>query len=388
MAVAVQTEKFDVGGVLLDRPFKARRLSHFGFETEKPEETLEFYTRLIGFRLSDPSGGGGFLRCMTDHHSLVLSKPRPNPYNPEMTINQITWHISSLKELADGAAWMLKQNIKVRIPLGRGHPGNNYHFYFFDPEGHVNELCYGLSQTGWTGESKPRWFDHYSDTFSKEPKLPHISAGAEVQEALDQDVDIHSGIRDLDLGGDYDVEGILLPRPFKVTHVGPVRIFVTDMDKVQAWYEDVIGLVKSEEITYHGHRCIFLRANTEHHSLALYPIGLRQELGLRPDSTSMSLGLQVNNYRQLKNAAQFLKEKGCAVRELPAELFPGLGYSIFVTDPVGHAVQLYDYMEQIGWDGQPRPAHLRQPVNVGNWPEALPPQSDTYHGEVFAGPIG
>src|SRR6185312_16097468 len=45
--------KYDVGGVLLDRPFKIRRLGHFGFDNVAMAESLTFYTDLLGFRLSD-----------------------------------------------------------------------------------------------------------------------------------------------------------------------------------------------------------------------------------------------------------------------------------------------------------------------------------------------
>ena len=51
-------------------------------------------------------------------------------------------------------------------------------------------------------------------------------------------------------------------------------------------------------------------------------------------------------------------------------------------------MQLYYYMEQIGWDGQPRPAAARRKVQQGNWPKALEPLTDTYTGEPFFGPWG
>ena len=45
-------------------------------------------------------------------------------------------------------------------------------------------------------------------------------------------------------------------------------------------------------------------------------------------------------------------------------------------------------MEQIGWDGRPRPADQRRKVTQGVWPEALEPTSDSYMGEPFLGPLG
>ncbi|HEX3247149.1 MAG TPA: VOC family protein, partial [Chloroflexota bacterium] len=54
MAIDVSTgTKFDVGGILLDQPFKIRRLGHFGFNVYKLEECAHFYRDLLGFRISD-----------------------------------------------------------------------------------------------------------------------------------------------------------------------------------------------------------------------------------------------------------------------------------------------------------------------------------------------
>ena len=81
-------QRYDVGGVMLPRPFKIRRLGHFGFNVFKLAEGIEFYTNLLGFRLSDtldfsrapwfPKDAdlgdprGYFMRYGTDHHAFVL----------------------------------------------------------------------------------------------------------------------------------------------------------------------------------------------------------------------------------------------------------------------------------------------------------------------------
>ena len=87
-------------------------------------------------------------------------------------------------------------------------------------------------------------------------------------------------------------------------------------------------------------------------------------------------------------AVTFLRENGCTVKELPPELFPGMGHSAFAFDPDGHAVQLYAYMEQVGWDGRPRPANLRPEIKLGEWPDTVPALPDSYGGEPFLGPWG
>ena len=52
-AQATDDGRFAVGGIKLDRPFKIVRLGHFGFNSDHIEETVTFYTELLGFEISD-----------------------------------------------------------------------------------------------------------------------------------------------------------------------------------------------------------------------------------------------------------------------------------------------------------------------------------------------
>jgi hypothetical protein len=45
-------------------------------------------------------------------------------------------------------------------------------------------------------------------------------------------------------------------------------------------------------------------------------------------------------------------------------------------------------MEQIGWDGKPKPKELRKARKLADWPETLDPDSNAYLGEPFFGPWG
>ena len=132
---------------------------------------------------------------------------------------------------------------------------------------------------------------------------------------------------------------------------------------------DISGFTKSEESDYRGARCVFLRCGAEHHSLALYPRELRGVLGLSPHTTCMSFGVELANYAQLRDAVAFLKAQGCTLRRpIPPELYPGIDYAAFALDPDGHCIQLYYYMEQIGWDGRVRPAAERRRVDGATGP--------------------
>jgi catechol 2,3-dioxygenase-like lactoylglutathione lyase family enzyme len=164
---------------------------------------------------------------------------------------------------------------------------------------------------------------------------------------------------------------------------------VDDVANSEAFYREKLGFTLTEEVLWQGHRCLFLRCNTEHHSLALFPIALRQILGFSAHTKSAGLGLQLANYRQLNDAVRFLRERGIKVRDdIPTELHPGIDCAAHVLDPDGHMIQLYCAMEQIGWDGKPRPKELRRPLKLSDWPASLDGDGNVYLGEPFLGPWG
>ena len=400
-------QPFLVGGVRLPRPFRVRRLGHFGINVDDPEVSRGFYEDLLGLRVTDRLDLTGrlpeeelvkhgprigyFTRCNAEHHSFVFFPRRalaavygfPNEF-PEVTTNQITWQVGSLREVVEGFEYFRSKGLRIHRS-GRDLPGSNWNVYPFDPDGHVNELFYGIELVGWNGRSKPPAM--HGTRWREPPPLPHVSEFSEVTQARARGIDLDSGWRQAETRPEtFDVGGVALARPFKVVKVGPVRIFVDDIERSLAFYRDVMGLMLTEEVVWNGHRCLFFRANSEHHSLALYPKALRAELGLSPHTTVFSLGMQVGDYAQLRAARDFLSAEGVQIRHLPNELFPGIDYSCFAVDPDGHAVQLFFTMEQVGWDGRPRPAHLRPAIDNANWPATIDAASDTFLGEAFLGP--
>jgi catechol 2,3-dioxygenase-like lactoylglutathione lyase family enzyme len=400
---ASSNRKFDVGGVMLDRPFRISRLGHFGFFTDHMKESLHFYLELLGFMKSDPldfahrvppehkgkfETVGYFTRFNSDHHSFVIFPRRffevVAGLPPQHTVNQITWQVGSLKQVVDAAGWMESREVDIDRS-GRDMPGSNWHSYMRDPEGSRNELYYGMEQIGWIGRSKP--LPMHNRRFTKVADLPQIPEWKEVDEAVAAGVDILSGVRNEEKGPlDYQVGGILMPRPFKITSIGPVRLMAENVQKVADFYTGVMGFDITEEITWRGHRCLFLRCNTDHHCLSIYPLTIAKELELPHKSLCFSFGVRLYDYQQLRDAVTFLKKNGVKIIHLPPELFPGMEYTAFAVDPDGHLIQLYYYMEQIGWDGKPKPAHLRRKIDNNAWPETVQALSDTFNGEPFLGP--
>ena len=406
--ITASRSRFNVGGVMLERPFKIERLGHFGFNVDDTDACLDFYSGLLGLRVTDsldlaprvPDKLEGiaqtrayFLNHGTDHHSFALF-PKPaldilgaRSPREDMRVNQISWQVGSLRQVRDALDWLKAQGNPIHR-IGRDMPGSNWHSYPFDAEGHINELYYGMEQIGWNLRSKP--LAMHARKFATRPELPQVPEYAELDDSEASQVDLLSGSRIRERRpAKYDVDGVLLARPFKITKIGPVRLWAKDLDREIDCYTRLFGLRVTEEVSWLGHRCAFLRANTEHHSLALYPEAMRASVGLTAASSCFSIGFRVGNYGQLRECVDFMKAEGVEVRELPAELCPGMDYTAFAVDPQGHAVQLYAYMEQVGWDGRPRPSSLRRkPVAGTPWPATLDQVVDDGDGEVFLGPLG
>ena len=407
------TQPYDVGGVLLPRPFKIRRLGHIGLNLDRLDDAITFYTDLLGFRITDevnlfdklPEKARPFVEEIiadprmifttnsSDHHALLLAHRTFGTFNgndrkaKDITFSQITWQLGSLQEVVDAEAYLRDRGVEIGR-VGRDMPGGNWEVYFYDPDDNMIELYYGIEQIGWQRESRPH--DMHYRGFHTVPPLPQMSEAAEVQDAIEKGIDIHSGWTPSEkhLKATYDVCGVLLPRPFKITRLGPISLFTERMKKMLAFYTEILGFEVVEEAEHLGKRIAYLRSGTEHHTFVLADKALRSMLGLSDHTSCLSIGFEVGSYSQLRAAVQHLATNAYTVVDgVPAELHAGIDYAAHLRDPEGHLICLYYYMEQVGWDGKPRPQNQRRAVTEP-WPETLEPLSDTYSDQTYMGPLG
>jgi catechol-2,3-dioxygenase len=114
--------------------------SHVGFFVFDLARMEAFYTRLLGFTVTDRGVARGrdlvFLsRDAREHHQIVLVAGRTAG---ETTVNQISFRLPSLEALQEMAArvWAEPEASDV---MGTDH-GNAWSCYFRDPEGNRIEL--------------------------------------------------------------------------------------------------------------------------------------------------------------------------------------------------------------------------------------------------------
>jgi catechol 2,3-dioxygenase-like lactoylglutathione lyase family enzyme len=396
----------DVGGVLLPRPFKIRRVGHFGYNCLDVDRMLEFYISGLGLIISDqsermPSRLPGeeqaklspnerllhFTRFGSEHHQLVFISQKvwdwvgQNNGSAGASINQITWQVGSLAEVVNGSEWIWGQGKRL-MRSGRDMPGSNWHTYLFDPEGHINELYYGMEQIGWDGLSKPR--EMWSGVMDERPSLPQTSEAGEIERAAGGGVDLGSGHRVSPPAGQrYDVDGVTMSRPFKIVGIGPISLFVDDLAAIEAFYTCVLGFTVRARVAWNGHHGVVLTFGAEYFTLALYESDLRADLGLPERANSMALGFRVANYRQLRAAVEFMRARGAEEVSVPAELVPGFDYVAHLKDPDGNLVQLYYYQRQCV-PFAPLPPTVS--TSADDWPAVIDAPLDVFGGQQFLGP--
>lgn len=107
-----------------DRPTK---LSHVNLNAGAHEASAKVL-ELLGFRISDVTKKMKFLRCSSDHHSMVMG------FSGGPTLNHLAFEMPDLDSLMRGIGRMRDHGFPVEWGPGRHGPGNNAFAYFAGPE--------------------------------------------------------------------------------------------------------------------------------------------------------------------------------------------------------------------------------------------------------------
>jgi catechol-2,3-dioxygenase len=119
------------------RPFG---LQHVGIRTMHMETMIEFYTEALGFDVSDwLLRECAWLRCNSDHHTLVLIQGKQD-------IDHIGYSISGRSELLAWADYLCRHGTPILWGPGRHGAGNDLFVRFADTEGIHIELSAELQQ--------------------------------------------------------------------------------------------------------------------------------------------------------------------------------------------------------------------------------------------------
>jgi catechol 2,3-dioxygenase len=112
----------------LDDPDRPTRLSHLNLNAAENDATVALLVGALGFVISDHNAKFRFLRCNSDHHSLVIG------FNNDATLNHIAFEMAGVDAVMRGAGRMRDAGYPVEWGPGRHGPGNNVFCYFCGPE--------------------------------------------------------------------------------------------------------------------------------------------------------------------------------------------------------------------------------------------------------------
>lgn len=115
---------------------KPARLSHVLCFTVDVARSIDFYSRVLGLRLSDRSGDGiCFMHGIhgSDHHLIAFAK------SSQPGLHHCSWDVGSVNEIGKGAMQMADKGYVKGWGVGRHVLGSNYFHYVKDPWGSYSE---------------------------------------------------------------------------------------------------------------------------------------------------------------------------------------------------------------------------------------------------------
>lgn len=116
------------------------QIGHVGLFVEDLPAMREFYTDVLGFRVTDSGKGRlaemAFLsRDPNEHHQIVLATGRPE--NTFSVVNQISFRVEALADLRTMRDRVVTAGAENVRPTDHG---NSWSVYFLDPEGNRLEV--------------------------------------------------------------------------------------------------------------------------------------------------------------------------------------------------------------------------------------------------------
>jgi catechol 2,3-dioxygenase-like lactoylglutathione lyase family enzyme len=113
-----------------------RRLAHILLYTMDVARAIEFYSKVLGLRLSDSSEGNvAFMHGVhgSDHHLVAFARSAGTGFH------HCSWDVGSVQDVGLGAMQMANKGFVAGWGLGRHVLGSNYFHYVRDPWGSYSE---------------------------------------------------------------------------------------------------------------------------------------------------------------------------------------------------------------------------------------------------------
>ena len=131
------------------------RYGHLTLRVDHLQETVDFYTNLLGFRISDWLGDQFcWLRCTPEHHGLAISTHVRAPM-----MHHLAFHVRDMAELVQQAEHLMRNDRVLLYGPGRHGPGQNLFIYFHDTEQNIVEMAADMQRIWDEANYQPKVWD-------------------------------------------------------------------------------------------------------------------------------------------------------------------------------------------------------------------------------------
>ncbi|GGV36599.1 VOC family protein [Paenarthrobacter nicotinovorans] len=118
-----------------------RKIAHVVLNTVDIDRATDFYTQVLGMRISDWSEHQmAFLRCNAEHHVIAFNQA------PWSSVNHVAYEMQSIDHFMRGIGSLKSHGIAPQWGPGRHGPGDNTFSYFTDPNNLVCEYTSEVAQ--------------------------------------------------------------------------------------------------------------------------------------------------------------------------------------------------------------------------------------------------
>ncbi len=151
----------------LSAPFRARlasiqRIGHVVLKVPDFAAACDFYTRVLGFRVSDLIDGQAcFMRCHPNpyHHGVALINAA------SAQLHHVNFMVTEIDDIGRAISRFAKNGVRVVYGPGRHPPSGSVFLYFLDPDGLTLEYSFGMEEFAELDARRPRLFEPVRDSY-------------------------------------------------------------------------------------------------------------------------------------------------------------------------------------------------------------------------------
>ncbi|MDA1326421.1 MAG: VOC family protein [Proteobacteria bacterium] len=165
-----------------DMPFGITKIGHVVLRVRDVQKSAEFYTKVLGFRVSDVypesmmPGNMVFLRLNSDHHGVALVGGSDRDADSS-EMHHMAFKVDTLDEVFRARNHLNKMGVNIEFE-GRRRAGCQVAVEFHDPDGHFLEIYWGLDQLGPHDKARPP--EEWTPVASLEDAIDHAPPGQDM----------------------------------------------------------------------------------------------------------------------------------------------------------------------------------------------------------------